>query len=222
VERDLGRAGVDVAGPALDDRELLPDLLPRLLELAVDLASGAHRRHLARTLVELAAPRPVQGQVLVAVELVDDRVGEDDAVARPVVSGEHLDLGVDVGPVADLAQAGQTLEQRLEARAAMDEASGLAEADLGLVTGRCSPRNHGVRTVLQEVERQAGDVRGLGVLLGHDQPQLADASEVVLEKGGEVVLDDPRLAVVEFEFSSPRSEVRDGEGLERLHGSPPK
>jgi hypothetical protein len=52
--------------------------------------------------------------------------------------------------------------------------------------------------VLDVVQAEAREQRGLGVALGDDEPAFGDAGEQVLEERRLEVLEDPRLAVVEL------------------------
>jgi hypothetical protein len=195
VDDHVLAGGAGERSVAADVGRLAPDALQCHLELAAGLAAGGDGGELAATLLELAAPRPVEAQVTVAVELVDQGERRDDAVARPVVGRHDLDA-------AHLCREPDPPVARVEREAAEaragDEPVRLVVHEADLVAGRGGDRDIRRAAVLDVVQPEAREQRGLGVALGDDEPAFGDAGEQVLEERRLEVLEDPRLAVVEL------------------------
>jgi hypothetical protein len=151
-----------------------------VLVLAARLAGRADGDDLAAALLDLAVPRAVQPQVGVAVQLLEQREGEDDAVAGAVVGGEDLDRAVGaqaLDPPVALVDA----EAPLEAGGAAHEPGRLVEQDAGLVARRGGHRDHRVRGGVAVVQRDAAHQRRLAVALGDVEPDLRCAPQDLVD-----------------------------------------
>src|SRR4029077_11875650 len=133
---------------------LLPDGRASLFELASRLAGSGDGQDLARALSELAAPSPVEAQVAMTMQLVDDAQGGNHTVAGAVVSREDLNARVRLFAV-DASVAFQAPEPPAERSAAHNEPFCLPIEDLCLVGSRSSDRHPRRLAKLRVIQRES-------------------------------------------------------------------
>ncbi len=109
------RRGTDEGTGTANVGGFLPDAFARLLELRPWLAGRGDGDDLARSLEELAGPRPVQTEIPMTMQLVDDAESRDHSVTRAVIGRKYLDASTFVVVDASVAfQANEARHVRLE------------------------------------------------------------------------------------------------------------
>ncbi len=132
-------------------------------------------------LPELPLPSPVEREILVPVELVEEGVAAgDNPVSTSIIGRENLNSAL-CGVETDASIALEQLE--ILVLGAVDEASSQLVDPLGLIARRRRDRDISVGLELDDVEREARNQRGFAVSLGNDEPADLVAPKYVLYEG---------------------------------------